>query len=119
MIARRVGRIVNITSMAYKGNIGQSNYVSAKAGVVGLTHALGLELARYGITVNCVAPGLINTPKAATLDQKVRDRLVAMTPMRRMGEMVDIANAVLFLASDEAAYISRQVIHVAGGMEGF
>jgi NAD(P)-dependent dehydrogenase (short-subunit alcohol dehydrogenase family) len=119
MIARQAGRIVNITSMAYKGNIGQSNYVSAKAGVVGLTHALGLELARYGITVNCVAPGLINTPKAATLDQKVRDRLVAMTPMRRMGEMVDIANAVLFLASDEAAYISRQVIHVAGGMEGF
>jgi 3-oxoacyl-[acyl-carrier protein] reductase len=119
MIARRAGRIVNITSMAYKGNIGQSNYVSAKAGVVGLTHALGLELARYGITVNCVAPGLINTPKAATLDQKVKDRLVAMTPMRRMGEMVDIANAVLFLASDEAAYISRQVIHVAGGMEGF
>ena len=119
MMERRAGRMVNITSMAYKGNIGQANYVSAKAGVVGLTQALGLELARYGITVNCVAPGLINTPKAATLDRKVMDRLVAMTPMRRMGEMSDIANAVLFLASDEAAYISRQVIHVAGGMEGF
>ena len=119
MIEKRYGKIVNITSMAYKGNIGQANYVSAKAGVVGLTQALGLELARYGINVNCVAPGLINTPKAATLDRKVRDRLVAMTPMRRMGDMMDIANAVLFLASDEAGYISRQVIHVAGGMEGF
>lgn len=119
MIERQAGKIVNITSMAYKGNIGQANYVSAKAGVVGLTHALGLELARYGINVNCVAPGLINTPKAATLPTKVKDRLVAMTPMRRMGEMVDIANAVLFLVSEESAYISRQVIHVAGGMEGF
>ena len=119
MIERQAGKIVNITSMAYKGNIGQANYVSAKAGVVGLTHALGLELARHGINVNCVAPGLINTPKAAGLPTKVKDRLVAMTPMRRMGEMVDIANAVLFLVSEESAYISRQVIHVAGGMEGF
>lgn len=119
MIERKSGKIVNITSMAYKGNIGQANYTSAKAGVVGLTHALGLELARFGINVNCVAPGLINTPKAATLPSEVIDRLVAMTPMRRMGEMADIANAVLFLASDESAYISRQVIHVAGGMEGF
>jgi 3-oxoacyl-[acyl-carrier protein] reductase len=119
MIQQRSGKIVNITSMAYKGNIGQANYVSAKAGVVGLTQALGLELARFGINVNCVAPGLINTPKAAGLDRKVMDRLVAMTPLRRMGEMNDIANAVLFLVSDESAYISRQVIHVSGGMEGF
>ncbi len=119
MINQRSGKIVNLTSMAYKGNIGQANYVSAKAGVVGLTHALGLELARYNINVNCVAPGLINTPKAAQLEQRIKDRLVALTPMRRMGEMSDIANAVLFLVSDEAGYISRQVIHVAGGMEGF
>ena len=99
MIERRYGKIINITSMAYQGNIGQVNYVSAKAGVVGLTHALGLELARYGINVNCVAPGLIDTPKAQTLDEKTRDRLVKITPMRKMGEIVDIANAVLFLGS--------------------
>jgi 3-oxoacyl-[acyl-carrier protein] reductase len=119
MIERRYGKIVNVSSLAYKGNIGQTNYVSAKAGVVGLTHALGLELARYGINVNCVAPGLIDTPKSRTLDEKTRERLVKMTPMRRMGEIIDIANAVLFLVSEESKYITRQVIHVSGGMEGF
>lgn len=119
MIERQAGRIVNITSMAYKGNIGQTNYVSAKAGLVGLTQATGLELARYGITVNCVAPGLIDTPKAQTLDEKTLARLVRMTPMRRMGDIVDIANAVLFFACEEAKYVTRQVLHVSGGMEGF
>lgn len=119
MIERGYGKIVNISSMAYKGNIGQTNYVAAKAGVVGLTQALGLELARYGINVNCVAPGLIDTPKARTLDKKVRDILVKKTPMRRMGEIIDISNAVLFLVSDESKYITRQTIHVSGGMEGF
>ena len=119
MIERGYGKIVNISSMAYKGNIGQTNYVAAKAGVVGLTQALGLELARYGINVNCVAPGLIDTPKARTLDEKVLDILVKKTPMRRMGEIIDISNAVLFLVSDESKYITRQTIHVSGGMEGF
>lgn len=119
MIEHRYGKIVNVSSLAYKGNIGQTNYVSAKAGVVGLTHALGLELARYGINVNCIAPGLIDTPKSHTLDKKVREMLIQKTPMRRMGEIVDIANAVLFLVSDESKYITRQVIHVSGGMEGF
>jgi NAD(P)-dependent dehydrogenase (short-subunit alcohol dehydrogenase family) len=119
MIERRYGKIVNVSSLAYKGNIGQTNYVSAKAGVVGLTHALGLELARYGINVNCIAPGLIDTPKSRTLDEKTRERLIQKTPMRRMGEIIDIANAVLFLVSDESKYITRQVINVSGGMEGF
>ncbi|OEU44393.1 MAG: hypothetical protein BBJ60_02905 [Desulfobacterales bacterium S7086C20] len=119
MIERGYGKIVNISSMAYKGNIGQTNYVAAKAGVVGLTQALGLELARYGINVNCVAPGLIDTPKARTLDEKVLDILVKKTPMKRMGEIIDIANPVLFLVSDESKYITRQTIHVSGGMEGF
>lgn len=119
MIERRYGKIVNISSLAYKGNFGQTNYVSAKAGVVGLTQALGLELARYNINVNCVAPGLIDTPKTATLDSKVRERLIQKTPLRRMGDIKDIANAVLFLVSDESKYITRQVIHVSGGMEGF
>lgn len=119
MIKRGYGKIVNISSMAYKGNIGQINYVSAKAGVVGMTHALGLELARYGINVNCIAPGLIDTSKARTLDEKTRERVIKKTPMRRMGEIIDVANAVLFLVSDESKYITRQIIHVSGGMEGF
>ena len=117
MIERGYGKIVNMSSMAYKGNIGQVNYVSAKSGVVGLTQALGLELARYGINVNCVAPGLIDTPKAKTLDEKTRERLIRKTPMKRMGEIADIANAVLFLVSDEAKFITRQTIHVSGGVE--
>ncbi len=119
MIERTSGRIVNLSSLAYKGNIGQANYVAAKSGIVGLTQASGLEFARYGISVNCVAPGLIDTPKAETLDDVTRERLVRMTPMRRMGEIVDIANTILFLVSDEAKYVTRQVIHVSGGMEGF
>ena len=119
MIERINGKIVNISSMAYKGNIGQTNYVSAKAGIVGLTQALGLELARYGINVNCVAPGLIDTPKARQLDPKTLEMLVNKTPMRRMGEIIDIANAVVFLVSDQSGYISRQTILVSGGMEGF
>ncbi len=113
------GCIVNIASMAYRGNVGQSNYAAAKAGLVGLTRSLGLELARDGIGVNCVAPGLIDTPKAQTLPQPVRERLLASVPMRRMGEVDDIASAVLFFASDAARYVSRQVLHVAGGFEGF
>jgi len=120
MMKRGYGKIVNISSMAYKGNIGQTNYVSAKAGVVGLTHALGLELARYGINVNCIAPGLIRTPRTdSALDEKTKKRLIEKTPLKRMGEIIDIANTVLFLASDDSKFITRQIIHVSGGMEGF
>lgn len=119
MIERRYGKIVNTASMAYKGNVGQANYSAAKSGVVGLTWAIGLELARYNINVNCIAPGMIETPRTGTLDKRTLDRIVKLTPMRRMGEISDIANAVLFLVSDESKFITRQVIHVSGGMEGF
>lgn len=112
-------RIVNIASMAYLGNVGQSNYAAAKAGLVGLTRSLGLELARERITVNCVAPGLIETPKSASLPEAVRERLIRTTPMRCMGKVDDISNAVLFFSSDLAAFATRQVLHVSGGMEGF
>ncbi|UCE30513.1 MAG: SDR family oxidoreductase [Burkholderiales bacterium] len=112
------GRIINIASMAYRGNVGQANYAAAKAGLVGLTSTLGLELARSGLTVNCIAPGLIATPKSARLPEPVRDRLVRLTPMRRMGAIDDIAHAVLFFASDLSGYVTRQVMHVSGGMEG-
>jgi len=119
MIERGYGKMVNISSMSYKGNVGQSNYVSAKAGVVGLTHALGLELARYGINVNCIAPGFIDTQITHALDERIKERLIKNIPLRKMGEVIDIANAVLFLVSDESRYITRQIIHVSGGMEGF
>jgi len=119
MIEGGYGKIVNISSMSYKGNVGQCNYASAKAGVVGLTQALGLELARHGINVNCIAPGFIDTPKTRDLDDRVRERLIKITPLRRMGEIIDIANAVLFLVSDESKFITRQILHVSGGMEGF
>lgn len=114
------GRIINIASIAYRGNIGQTNYAAVKAGLVGLTRSLGLELARERITVNCVAPGIIDTPKSiAMLSDAVRERLIRMTPMRAMGKIDDIASAVLFFAFDLAAYTSRQVLHVSGGLEGF
>ncbi|MBI3149696.1 MAG: SDR family oxidoreductase [Betaproteobacteria bacterium] len=113
------GRIVNIASMAYRGNVGQANYAAAKAGLVGLTRTLGLELARDGVSVNCVAPGLIDTPKSQGLPPAVRERLVKAVPMRRMGAVEDIAAAVCFFASDAARYTTRQVLHVSGGFEGF
>jgi 3-oxoacyl-[acyl-carrier protein] reductase len=117
MIEQGGGRIINISSTAYTGkNVGQVNYASAKAGVVGLTRALGLELARNGITVNCVAPGLISTPKTRAYQKNILDRLIKGIPMRRMGDVADIANAVLFFASDESGYITRQVMHVSGGV---
>lgn len=119
MIEQGSGRIINISSTAYTGkNVGQVNYASAKAGIVGLTRALGLELARYGITVNCVAPGLIDTPKTRAFSKKVVDTIIEGIPMRRMGKIVDVANAVLFLATDESRFITRQVIHVSGGVVG-
>jgi len=117
MIEQGYGRIVNISSVAYMGkNIGQANYASAKAGLIGLTRSLGLELARYGITVNCVASGLIDTPQTRAFDKKIADRLIKGIPLGRMGDVADIANAVLFLTSDEAKYITREVLHVSGGV---
>jgi 3-oxoacyl-[acyl-carrier protein] reductase len=119
MIQRRYGRIVNIASMAYLGNAGQSNYSAAKAGLVGLTRALGLEVATRGITVNCVSPGLIETARSAQLPAEVLEKLSATIPMRRAGSPDDIAEAVAFFASPAAGFVTRQVLHVSGGHEGF
>jgi len=118
MLEKKHGRIINISSMSYRGNIGQVNYCAAKAGVVGMTQALGLELATTGITVNCVAPGLIKTPKTESFGAEMRDRILKRIPMRAMGEPEDIAAAVVFFASEEARYVTRQVLHVSGGSEG-
>lgn len=109
------GRIVNIASRAWLGNVGQSNYSASKGGLVSLTRVLALELARHNVTVNAVAPGLIDTPLTQGLPEEARERLLAMQPGRRMGVPADIASAVAFLASDEAGFITGQVLHVDGG----
>ena len=114
------GRIINISSRAYLGNPGQANYSAAKAGVIGLTRALSMELGRDGITVNAVAPGMIDTPLVrshAKADELIA-RAVASTPLRRIGTPEDVAAAVAFLVSDDAAYITGDVIHVTGGRYG-
>lgn len=118
MIQHGFGRIVNIASMSYRGNVGQTNYAAAKAGIVGMTKSLGLELASRGITVNCIAPGLIRTPGTDALPEEVRSRLIKKIPARTLGTPEDIAAATLFFASEQARYITRQVIHVSGGVEG-
>jgi 3-oxoacyl-[acyl-carrier protein] reductase len=98
------------------GNPGQANYVASKAGIIGLTKAVAKELASRHITVNAVAPGFIETDMTASLPDKAREAMVAQIPLGRSGTARDIAAAVVFLASDQAAYITGQVIHVSGGM---
>jgi len=109
------GRIVNVASRAWLGSAGQANYVASKAGLVGLTRGLALELVRFGITVNAVAPGLIDTPMVQALDPAVRERLTKAQPGGRMGTPEEVAAAVAFLASTEAGFITGQVLHVCGG----
>ena len=117
MIKRRWGRIVNITSVVgASGNSGQANYAAAKAGTTGMTKAIAAEVASRGITVNCVAPGYIVTPMTDSLDISQKESLLTMIPIGRLGEPKDVAACVSFLASDEAAYVTGQTLHVNGGM---
>ncbi|RAP76296.1 3-oxoacyl-[acyl-carrier-protein] reductase [Paenibacillus montanisoli] len=117
MMKQRSGRIINISSVVgVLGNPGQANYVAAKAGVIGLTKASARELASRGITVNCVAPGFIQTDMTDKLPQDMREKLAADIPLARLGDPQDIANAVRFLASNAAGYMTGQTIHVDGGM---
>lgn len=117
MMKQRSGRIVNISSVVgVSGNPGQANYVAAKAGVIGLTKSNAKELASRGITVNAVAPGFIKTDMTSVLDEATKDTLLNEIPMGRFGNPEDIAEAVAFLSSDEASYITGQTIHVDGGM---
>ena len=115
MRQQQSGRIINISSRSWLGNFGQSNYSASKGGLVSLTRVLALELARYHVTVNAVAPGLIDTPLTRSLPEKTREQLIAAQPGRRMGQPEDIAAAVAFLASDAAGFITGQVLHVDGG----
>jgi 3-oxoacyl-[acyl-carrier protein] reductase len=117
MLRQRSGRIINITSVvAETGNAGQANYVAAKAGLIGLTRALAVEVASRNITVNAVAPGFITTPMTDPLPQKVKDEMLARIPLGRMGTDTDVAACVVFLASDEAGYITGHILDVNGGL---
>ncbi len=112
---RRYGKIVNIASRAMLGNPGQSNYSASKAGIVGMTRALALELGKFNINVNAVAPGAVMTDLLRRTSEENIQRMLANTPLGRIGDPVDVANAVLFLASDEASYITGQTLIVCGG----
>ena len=117
MSDQQYGKIINISSASGQaGNIGQVNYAASKGGVIAITKTLAKELARYNINVNAVAPGFIRTPMTQTVPEKVEKYLTGQIPLKRMGEPEDIANAVAFLASDNSAYITGQVLSVNGGM---
>jgi 3-oxoacyl-[acyl-carrier protein] reductase len=117
MMKARAGRIINISSVvAEMGNAGQANYVAAKAGLIGLTKAIAIEISSRNITVNAVAPGFIETPMTDVLSDKVKEELKTRIPLGRMGSARDVAAAIVFLASDEAGYITGHVLDVNGGM---
>jgi 3-oxoacyl-[acyl-carrier protein] reductase len=117
MLKQRSGRIINVTSVvAETGNAGQANYVASKAGLIGLTRAIAVEVASRNITVNAVAPGFIDTPMTASLSQEIKNKLRELIPLGRFGTDRDVAAAIAFLASDEAAYITGHVLDVNGGM---
>jgi len=117
MLKHRFGRIINMTSVVgVIGNAGQTNYAASKAGLIGMSKSMALEIASRGITVNCLAPGFIKTPMTDVLPEKAKEKLLDNIPMAKMGNPEDVANAAVFLASDEAGYITGQTIHVNGGM---
>lgn len=117
MMKRRFGRIISITSVvAATGNPGQANYAASKAGLVGMSKSLAAEVASRGITVNCVAPGFIATAMTDKLSPEQHERMLANIPVGRFGAGEDVAGCVVFLASDEAAYVTGQTLHVNGGM---
>ncbi len=117
MMKQRHGRIISITSVVgVSGNPGQMNYCASKAGLIGMSKSLAQEVATRGITVNCVAPGFIETPMTGALNEAQRDRILQSVPVGKLGQPDDIAASVLYLASNEAAYVTGQTLHVNGGL---
>lgn len=115
MMEQQYGRIINISSRAWLGGPGQANYAASKGAVVSLTRTLALEMARYQVTANCIAPALVDTPLFRGLKEEVQERLIKTVPARRIGQPEDIGYAALFLASDEASYVTGQTLYVCGG----
>lgn len=120
MVEQKYGKVVNISSRAWHGNPGQANYSSAKAGIIGLTKSMAWEFGRFNINVNAIAPGIIATElmKGHPKFEMIKERQLANMPIKRLGEPIDVANTILFLVSDEASFISGEVIHVSGGRFG-
>ena len=117
MMRRRFGRIINISSVVgVTGNPGQTNYSASKAGMIGFTKSLAQEIASRNVTVNCIAPGFVESAMTGKLNEKQKDAIMAAIPMKRMGTGAEIASAAVFLASQEAGYVTGQTIHVNGGM---
>lgn len=112
---QKYGRIVNISSRAWLGGHGQANYSAAKGGIVSLTRTTAIELAKHNVTANCIAPGLIDTPLFRSFRDDVKERLLKIQPIDRIGEPSEVGNAVAFFASDDAGYVTGQVLHVCGG----
>ncbi len=117
MMRRRAGRIISITSVVgVTGNPGQGNYAASKAGMIGMTKSLAAEIASRKVTVNCIAPGFVTSAMTAALNDKQQSMILDLVPARRLGTPGEVAAAAVFLASDEAAYVTGQTIHVNGGM---
>ena len=117
MLKNKSGKIINITSVvAHTGNVGQANYAASKAGIVAMSKSLAIEYAKKDINVNCISPGFISTPMTDKIDEKHKDAIIAKIPSNRLGKSEDIANAVMFLSSDQADYINGETLHVNGGM---
>lgn len=116
MRQRKSGRIINISSASWQGNVGQANYAAAKAGVIGLTKTAARELARVNVTVNVICPGFIDTPMTRQMPPEAFDAMMAKIPMGRIGTPADVGKVVAFLASEDAAYVTGEVINVGGGM---
>lgn len=116
MIENKCGRIVNISSASWNGNVGQANYSSAKAGVIGFTKTLARELGRYNITSNAVVPGFIKTPMTDQMPEKIKEKFIEKIPLKRIGTGEDVANAVSFLMKEDSNYISGILLEIGGGM---
>ena len=117
MLKNKSGKIINITSVVgHTGNLGQANYTASKAGIIAMSKSLAIEYAKKNININCISPGFIKTTMTEKIDEKFKDIIVSKIPSGRLGEPDDVANAVLFLASNQSNYINGETLHVNGGM---